>query len=584
LFGLVASVIGILVDLPDLLPTDPSVARETKKPSWATPRASGERLAVVVAQLELDSADEFQTLLIEGLREIQWVEVLAVDEVITSSGPEPERTVKDGHNQAREILARSGADVMLWGKVLGLEGNKLPKLYWTTADRIRGAPEWGRYRITGELELPELFWRDLKEVLGLLVATQYATNFTGSTLLVDELSAFAQRVWFLVEGSPEPSWDRASKTTTRLILARALSEVGRLTTDADALRAAVDSYHVIRDECSIDDCTLHPLTIESELGIAMLSLGELEPGVERLEEATDLFRTAIETADCQDRDTYRRGLQINLAHALVLIGERSEGTEKLYEAAQVLREVSTYTRTEFPLYTWAIGQVNLGDVLRALGERERDTSILRESAIVSRGAATVATRERMPLLWAMAQNNLGLALGLLGTQEDGTKLLEEAIAAYRLALEERTTEVAPADRADTLNNMGIALRIVGERTEETATLEEALSVHRMATGSVGYKDAPVLWAQFQDNLAATLRALGENKHDLMMVCDALGRGATARAVFREAGAEPALLINHHQLSLGLKTLKEEFDADLASCEQTLHRISAPFSLEPVIPY
>ena len=72
---------------------------------------------------------------------------------------------------ARALLKASGADVLIWGVVLKQGGKSLPKLYWTPARDVAQSPTPARYQMTEALSLPTLFWQDLTNVLGLLVAT-----------------------------------------------------------------------------------------------------------------------------------------------------------------------------------------------------------------------------------------------------------------------------------------------------------------------------------------------------------------------------------------------------------------------------
>lgn len=90
-------------------------------------------------------------------------------------GGDLEIEASKGHEAARRLLAKSGVDVLLWGRVLR-EGNQTrPRLFWAparTAAHGKGTTT-GLYAVK-ELELPKEFWADLAQWLGLLVESQAA--------------------------------------------------------------------------------------------------------------------------------------------------------------------------------------------------------------------------------------------------------------------------------------------------------------------------------------------------------------------------------------------------------------------------
>ncbi len=84
------------------------------QPPPPLPRASPGRFAVAVAHLENDRNSEQERLVIEALTEIGAVQVLRFDRVIAPQRDNVEEAVKEGHEQARALLAESGSDVLIW--------------------------------------------------------------------------------------------------------------------------------------------------------------------------------------------------------------------------------------------------------------------------------------------------------------------------------------------------------------------------------------------------------------------------------------------------------------------------------------
>src|ERR1700730_18981609 len=73
-------------------------------------------------------------------------------------------------------LRQTGADVLLWGSVISLSGKSASamRLFWTPTRDVSGAKSTGKYQ-TETIELPPVFWGDLKQILGLLVQSRIAT-------------------------------------------------------------------------------------------------------------------------------------------------------------------------------------------------------------------------------------------------------------------------------------------------------------------------------------------------------------------------------------------------------------------------
>lgn len=67
------------------------------------------------------------------------------------------------------MLAESGADVLIWGRVLRNGEQAVPKLWWTTARALPLESRPGRYQLTPELEFPPVFREGLNALLDLLV-------------------------------------------------------------------------------------------------------------------------------------------------------------------------------------------------------------------------------------------------------------------------------------------------------------------------------------------------------------------------------------------------------------------------------
>jgi tetratricopeptide (TPR) repeat protein len=489
---------------------DSLVAWFTRQP---VPLADPHRFSVLVAHLENDINCEHERLIIEALKEVEGVQVLALDRTITLAGPVPEEMEKRGHTEARGYLQQSRAEVLIWGTVLRSGSSAVLKLYWTPSHGERKPQRYAAPLLETHLQLPEVFWSDLADILRLLVVIQYIEfRSQDGHFVADQLPPFIARVRRLLQASAgRPGWDPEARTTTRVILADALNVLGEQSGQKKPLEEAVAAYRLALQEYTRERVPLDWAMTQNNLGNALARLGEREKDTKRLEEAVDAFRLALEERTRERVPLDWAMTQNNLGNALSALGERESGTKRLEEAVDAFRlALQEWTRERVPL-DWALTQNNLGIALRALGEREEGTKRLEEAVAAYRLALEERTRERVPLKWAATQNNLGNALSALGERESGTKRLEEAVAAYRLALEERTRERVPLDWAMTQNNLGNALSALGERESGTKRLEEAVAAFQAALTVFEPAQAIYYVEMAKDNLRRAQALLQERR-------------------------------------------------------------------------
>jgi tetratricopeptide (TPR) repeat protein len=398
------------------------------------PKATAGHLSIAVTHLAHDDKDrEHEDLLLDELQhfEVEGVEVLPLDRTVDPE--EPDR--KKLEAEARGLLRKTGADVLIWGSVIPLSGKSAMRLNWTPARELSGAKASGKYQAQTEtIALPPEFWSDLKQILGLLTQSRLTelTFDQPGRYVADKLDPLIKQVRALVQ-KKEGVWDAETLAGVQFSLASALELFGEQTGKNDPLAESIAVYRKVLDEWKRERAPLQWARTQTYLGIALVMLGDRESGTGRLEDAVAAYREALK--------------------------ER--------------------TRERVPL-DWAMTQTYLGIALFRLGERENDTGKLQEAIKALREALAERTRELVPLDWAKTQLNLGGALTALGYRESGTETLEEAVAAYREALKEFTRERTPLDWALTQNNLGNALRVIGERDRSTVRLEEAVFAIREA--------------------------------------------------------------------------------------------------------
>lgn len=158
------------------------------------PRAIPGKFTIAVAHLSKDNNAEFEDLIVQALSDFDGIQVLRFDRTIVLNSSSLDSAIEGGHKRARGLLRVSGADVLIWGTVIGAGQKKLPKLYWTTA-QMGALRTSGRYVPTEDLNLPELFWKDLKSVMVLLIATAHVDLMSlQGHFVADKLLIFVEQV------------------------------------------------------------------------------------------------------------------------------------------------------------------------------------------------------------------------------------------------------------------------------------------------------------------------------------------------------------------------------------------------------
>ncbi|MFZ0887452.1 MAG: tetratricopeptide repeat protein, partial [Candidatus Binataceae bacterium] len=382
------------------------------------PKADPNRFAVAVAHLENDQDGKVEGYLREALKNFEeklGVQPLEFDRTIRLRG-QPEEAERAGHQQAREYLKKSGAQVLVWGKVLA---GGSARLYWTSSEEP-GARRSERAYQPKDFALPDVHEKDLTDVLGLVVATQSAAFFAREGQFVgDQLGPFIERVRALLNSGAQ-GWNQETRAQVRFIFAIQLTTFAEQAGKNEPLEEAVAAFRETLKERTRERVPLDWAMTQNNLGAALETLGERESGTARLEGAVAAYREALKEWPRERVPLDWAATQNNLGNALWALGARASGTVQLEEAVAAYREaLKEYTRERVPL-DWATTQNNLGNALETLGERESGTARLEEAAVAYREALKEYTRERVPLDWAMTQNNLGNALETLGERESGT--------------------------------------------------------------------------------------------------------------------------------------------------------------------
>ena len=321
---------------------EPLVERITER---TLPKAIPGKFNIAVARLEGDDKGETKRLILEALAEFPSVATLSFDRLVGSEQSDMAQAELEGHERARTLLNKSGADVLIWGVVLRQGGKSVPKLYWTPAQDAAQAPSPRRYQVTESLSLPSLFWQDLTNVLGLLVATNDA-EFAAQEgkYTADKLLPFIQRVRGLLQSSSMERWSASTRAQVLVILGSALDRYGDQSGQNEPLQEAVVAYREALNEHTREKVPLNWASTQNNLGLALTRLGERESGTARLEEAVVAYREALKESTREKVPLSWASTQNNLGLALTRLGERESGTARLEEAVVLTARRSRNSR------------------------------------------------------------------------------------------------------------------------------------------------------------------------------------------------------------------------------------------------
>lgn len=375
----------------------------------------------MVARLADDEQGEYAKLITALLAEFDGVQILELDRSIEINDA--------SHQAARNNLDKSGASILIWGRVLRLDGSTRPQLYFTVSQGGTASPKQYAIESSQEFRLPPLFWADLAYVLRFLIFSfDDRLNEDRGHFVADRLPEHINRVRHLITASSDKlDWDSDTRGSIFVMLASALRILGDQT-------------------------------------------GENQP----LEEAIEFYRAAIIEAPREHMPLRWAMLHINIGVTLQSIGVRSSGTEKLEQSVEAYRTALLEITQERIPFAWAVTQNNLGNSLHALGERVNGTEYFKQAVAAYGETLKVWTREQNPLDWAGTQNNLGNALLTIGERDDSLDSMKSGVAAYQNTLMVWTRELVPLDWAMTLNNLGNARLLIGQKETDMAQIEQAV--------------------------------------------------------------------------------------------------------------
>jgi tetratricopeptide (TPR) repeat protein len=354
----------------------------TSGPRAPFPQARGDRFAVAVASLAGATTGDLDRVA-SALEALGSVEVLRLGQTI-ARGPAALDSLSEGCERARPWLVESGVHVMICCGIKAPSEAGLPHLRWMAQTDLGSGGRWGRTSPSGSLELSELAWDELLQVLDVLVLSHRA-DF-GPRLdrsAVEQLGAALQEIRPLIYSGRHRPGPRASVLANlRPMFAYALTVLGERSARDGALREAVTIYREWLSEHLEAASAMERGMVRNNLGNALAALGQLEPHANRrrqyLERAIAAYRSGALDLGRQRHPQHWAMLQTNLGDSLSALGERVPGTAQLQGAVAAYRDALSERDPEQTLAR-ALTQFGLAKALHLLSNRNRDVTGLSEA-------------------------------------------------------------------------------------------------------------------------------------------------------------------------------------------------------------
>jgi tetratricopeptide (TPR) repeat protein len=289
------------------------------KPETALPVAKNGAYNVLLADLTGETDEQMVTNIADSVNGLEGVHAARLKRAL--AGDATPQTL----SKARQYLRETGFDVLIWGQVIRHGDRSVPKLYLehASAREEQRLARQGRYALTeSTLELPELFWSDLRAILEIKIASDASVAYESGTYKSDRLRPVIEKIERLTSSNDFSRWSQDVRAAVWQSAADSYTVLGEQSGEGEWLHHAIVTYREVLDERTRERVPLDWAKTQANLGNALWTLGERESGTTRLDEAVAAYRAALEERTRERVPLKWATTQNNLGTALWTLGER----------------------------------------------------------------------------------------------------------------------------------------------------------------------------------------------------------------------------------------------------------------------
>ena len=405
------------------------------------PRADPTKFAVVIADFDNDESREFRRVVMEGLKEIHGIQLLALEQPIPYAPSDTEDARAARQQITSKFLRQSAAQILIWGTVLRVGDARVLKLFWETEPAVRAGEPFTRHEFQHSLELPESLRNRLADVLGLIV-TRFRCELDASArpIRAQELLGYISRVSRLIDPEdPHPLLDthqRAQVADAQTDAYLALSN--QMRSDLPIVGAMM-SLEKLLHHTSQTDTPLDRASLEFDLGACahVLGVSKAEPLKSVLFEKALMHLHVAQTLYSNEQ-TLSHWAVTQMLIAFVEHSRANAQPSSPLRLAYLSRSVAAakaalnaHPRTGGLQEARWLTTIILGCSLMLIGNEQHDAASWREAAAVFTEATAQISIERWPSGWVFAQYDAAALAGLLWQSEHNVADLLDAQTRFR---------------------------------------------------------------------------------------------------------------------------------------------------------
>ncbi|OHC74471.1 MAG: hypothetical protein A3G18_11300 [Rhodospirillales bacterium RIFCSPLOWO2_12_FULL_58_28] len=328
---------------------------------------------------------------------------------------------------ARQWLAQSGADLLIWGEVP--EPGMTLYLRFIPAE-TEGEDKPGLFGLAATLILPANFGPELAEILLAVslaaVVTQNEKKLVG---LNEQRAESLAAIMPIIKHLP-PGLTTRERSAVKMCFGNVLAGEAARRNSLDLYQMAAQTYRAALEGISHNASPFDWAIAHKHLGSVLQALGERTNDKETLNAAAAAFGEALKVLTKGDNPGEWATTQNRLGLTFYKLDLIAGDTERIKLALTAFQSaLQVFTRSETP-QLWAEALNNFAQAAQVLGEQLRNPEVLEKAANACRSALEVRKKEKQPLLWAATQNNLGSALFLLGKLKKDLIPLRESAEAF----------------------------------------------------------------------------------------------------------------------------------------------------------